>query len=87
MSLVDQADRILMDNKGTAAPPLSATSRGQYALIDAGRRRHLRYLWVEHMGGSTRTMAGFYLATDAIELHSYYQRREDAEAIRFGVQS
>lgn len=62
--------------------PLLATSRMQYALIDAGLGQDLRYLWVEHVGASSRTMAGFFLATDAIEMRDYYQRREDAEAIR-----
>lgn len=65
----------------TRRPPLVATSRGQYTLIDSGNLgAQLRYLWIEMVGGSSRTMAGFCLACDALELFAYYQRREDAEA-------
>jgi hypothetical protein len=55
---------------------------GQYALIDSGNLAdEQRYSWVESVCGDRRTMATFVLATDAIQMHAYYQARETAECL------
>jgi hypothetical protein len=63
---------------------IAKTEAGQYTLIASGDRA-LPFCWIETHCGTTRTMAAFVLASDAILLLAHYQARESAEADQVGA--
>ncbi len=68
---------------------LVSTVAGQFTLFDVGAGVAFQFHWIETLKGQERTMSAFVLATDAMQLFSYYQARETAEArdMRGGVVS
>jgi hypothetical protein len=56
-----------------------STRGGQYRVVDLGSAEDLRYVWIERVGGTERTMCSFVLFTDAAVMLRSYQDRENAE--------